>query len=120
MTADITAVIHRLVEEFGDLQPLYNDNAEIAEEDGEGFPAYLFSADLEKWVEARFREEQALVSAVLARLDAEFLAGGEDVQSWLAVGFVESLPSAGEPHADLLGLLGPQLSRLAQPPGGAS
>lgn len=106
----IKNVTLKLVEEFPELQPAFQEHLE---DHGGELLAYVFLADVERWAEKHVTTDPVRVKELLRWLDKAYLEGDCEVQNWIALGFVEVLPRPREEPQRLRELLGPVLKTVA-------
>jgi hypothetical protein len=99
-----------LVETNPVLRPLLEEHMQANDE----LLPYLLMSDIARWAGSIFDsaipEDRETLITVLAALEAGQRDQGPEVGNLVAVGFVESLPSTGEPGAGLRTLLPPLLA----------
>jgi hypothetical protein len=101
--------IYDLVENVPNLRPLLDEHLE--DNYDEVLP-HLFLADV---LRAAIAEPlDPTVAPVIAYLERAFQAGDNERQELISTGFVENLPTGGEPGADIRARLGPGLHAEAQ------
>ena len=102
-------LVHRLVDEFPDLQPVMDEH--LSDQEGELLP-YLFLADVARWAQATYPTGQALVGRMVDWLEREYTSAEPAEQDLIGLGFVEAISFPPEGAALLL-RLGPELTRVA-------
>lgn len=72
---------------------------------------YLFMGDATRWAVTRYLDEDlSAVADLLSLLERLFANGDEASRDLIALGFVENLPSSGQPAAGMRSVLSPLLA----------
>ena len=103
------AFVNDLVRELPDLSPVLD--AHLEENDGDLSP-YSFFPLLVQWAAEKMSSGdagKARVIQLLARFESEVAKGDSHVKNLIVVGFLEDIPSSGEPFSGIENLLGPRL-----------
>ena len=103
-------LVRRLVAEFPELDPVMAEH--LSDQEGELLP-YLFLADVARWAQRTYADDQATVGRMVDWLESEFTRAEPAEKDLIGLGFVETLPFPPEGAAMLL-RLGPELSQVAR------
>lgn len=98
-----------LAARFVRLEPLLAENLD----DTGHVLNYLFLADVARWMAQAVRDPTLRpgdVTQLLDFLESSFSEGSFEVRNLISIGFVQMLPSTGEPGAELRNMLGPLLA----------
>ena len=106
----MTLTYQELVSSFPELGPMLDEH----KADFDEILPTLFMADVARWAAAHVADQRGRVSELTDWLESHYVADTDEVNNLIGVGFVESLPRHDEPGAEVLGLLGPELSACAR------
>lgn len=101
---------YRLVGAAPELTPLLDEH--LADQEGE-LLAYVFMADVSRWLFTTSTANPGRVREVLEWLESEFSSADFDVRNLIDVGIVEMFPAAPE-GVPVLEMLGPELRARAE------
>ena len=110
------AIVRRVVREVPDLEPLLQGHLDFT--DGEILSHPFFSEltkQVQSWVGGASPKGEANTRRVLEVLEEAYVEGNLDVQSLIALSFIESLEPKEPGYQEVRALLGPSLrAELAQ------
>lgn len=105
------SLLVRMADRWTAIDPILQENIEA---DGEILP-HLVLADVTRWIASHIAQQHAECGEMLEWLGAEYEAGGSEVKDLIAVSAVEMIPDPGEPGADEMRALLPEVLRGLDP-----